>query len=83
MTTIPVATQPIEVAFIQRQQAQLHQGEALNRLKCQPQLKWQQRTAEAWDQFVRSNGLAESGRDADQLIAAWQQHRIHQLMELD
>jgi hypothetical protein len=72
-------------ACLEQYRAELQQGQALLELRDHPRLLWQRDPmfktkaggwvkTRSWDRFVRHHELAESGTDADRLIAQWQLH---------
>ena len=74
-------------AFKAQLQAELEQGEALAELKGHPRLLWQRdpmfqtksggwKKTRSWDSFVKQQGLAESGKEADRLIDQWRRHQL-------
>jgi hypothetical protein len=67
--------------------AELEQGKHFHRLKTHPRLLWQRdeifknkrgdwKKTRKWDTFVKHYSLAESGKEADRLIAQWLHHQL-------
>ena len=72
--------------------AELDQGEVLAELKDHPKLLWQRsdmfrtktggwKKRRSWDAYVVANNLAESGKDADRLIAQWKQREMFRAID--
>lgn len=72
--------------------AELNQGEALAELKDHPRMLWQRdpifRTksggwhkGRSWDRYVVRHNLAESGKEADRLIAQWKQREMFRAID--
>ena len=72
--------------------AELVLGEELARLKDHPKLLWQRsdmfrtktggwKKRRNWDAYVVANNLAESGKDADRLIAQWKQREMFRAID--
>ena len=72
--------------------AELIQGEALAGLKDHPKLLWQRsamfrtktggwKKRRSWDAFVVAHDLAESGKEADRLIAQWKQREMFRAID--
>ena len=79
-------------SFRKQLKAELVQGEALAELKDHPRMLWQRsdmfrtksggwKKRRSWDAFVVANDLAESGADADRLIAQWKQREMFRALD--
>ena len=74
-------------AFKEQLKAELEHGQALSELKDNPKLLWQRsdmfrtksggwKKRRSWYAYVVANNLAESGKEADRLIAQWKRQEI-------
>ena len=72
--------------------AELEQGQALSELKDHPKLLWQRsdmfrnksggwKKRRSWDAYVVANNLAESGPEANRLIAQWKQRELFRAID--
>lgn len=75
------------VSFKEQLKAELETGQALAELKVHPNLLWQRsnmfrtksggwKKRRSWFAYVVKNNLAESGEEADRLIAQWKMHEM-------
>lgn len=82
----------MKAACLKQLRAELNQGEALAELKDHPRLLWQRdpmfRTKSggwhkrrSWDRYVVNHNLAESGKEADRLIAQWKQREVFRAID--
>ena len=82
----------MKAAYLKQLRAELNQGKALAVLKDHPRLLWQRdpmfRTKSggwhkrrSWDRYVVSHNLAESGKEADRLIAQWKQREMFRAID--
>jgi hypothetical protein len=71
-------------AILGELRAELELGRHLAELKRHPRMLWQRdpmlqtargwRKVRSWHAYVKAQGMAESGKEADQLIRRWDQH---------
>ena len=79
-------------SFAKQLRAELNQGEALAELKDHPRMLWQRdpmfrtksggwKKRRSWDRYVQAHNLAESGKEADRLIAQWRQREMFRSLD--